>query len=86
MWTDKHYHFAAGVALSFIVSFLASASEMPPYVIVLATWLVPLLAGLGKEIVDHFEPNNKFDWRDLAATMLGASILGIPTTLIYLFA
>ena len=86
MWTDKHYHFWAGVALSFIVSFLASSAEMPPYIIVLATWIVPLLAGFGKEIVDHFDPYNKFDWGELVATMLGASILGIPTTLIYLFA
>lgn len=86
MYKDSHYHFAAGFLLAFIGGFVSSAIfGASKELTLLFLWLVPVLGAIGKEIVDSTQPNNRFNWRDAFATILGACVLCIPGTLIYLF-
>lgn len=82
--TDKFKHGAAGFLLAFAGGFLPSAVFGQIGLIPLIfLFVVPIIGGIGKEVVDHFEPNNKFDWKDVWATFIGASILWIPGLVIY---
>lgn len=82
---DKKMHFAAGFGLAFIGGFAPSAIfGASPLVTLIFMFILPILGGVGKEVVDSLDENNKFDWRDLAATLIGASVLWIPGLIIYL--
>ena len=60
-YKDKIYHFYVCFSITCILSYIS---------IILAT-SIALLAGLIKEIYDDRQPNNKFDFYDLIADILG---------------
>ena len=41
------------------------------YEMLISSFSVALAAGLGKEIADHLNPYNKWDWKDVLADVLG---------------
>lgn len=80
-------HFAAGFVLAFVGGFIPSAVfGASPLVTLIFMFVLPILGGVGKEIADILDEKNKFDVKDLVATLIGASVLWIPGLLIYLFA
>ena len=62
---DKRLHFVCGLI---IAAFLAIALGMK-----FCFWPVIFFAA-GKEVFDIFSSGQKFDWKDFAATLLGAVV------------
>ena len=68
---DKKLHFAAGAIASTIgYEYVYSKTEDKKQALA-AGILTSLVAGIGKEVYDSFQPKNKFDQHDIAATILG---------------
>tara|TARA_R100001463_G_scaffold18072_2_gene45446 strand:- start:2315 stop:2677 length:363 start_codon:yes stop_codon:yes gene_type:complete len=70
---DKKLHFAAGTIASAIgYEYVYSKTEDKKQALA-AGILTSLVAGIGKEVYDSFQPKNKFDQHDIAATVLGGA-------------
>lgn len=82
---DKKMHFAAGFVLAFIGGFVPSAIfGAAPLITLLFMFILPIIGAVGKEVVDSMDKNNRFDIKDVWATLLGAAVLWIPGVIIYL--
>ena len=61
MATDKKLHFAAGLIIALACGFFLSP---------LNCLVVPVLAGMAKELYDLYD-HSKFDWKDMVTTWMG---------------
>lgn len=70
---DKKLHFACCMLIAFAATMLIGAlSNLCAGS--LAGLLTAMGAGVGKEYGDKVNPNNKWDWQDIIADLLGAII------------
>lgn len=68
---DKKLHFGAGV-LSSAVGYQYTYNKTQDKEKALAAGILSsIVAGIGKEVYDSFQPKNRFDQHDVAATVLG---------------
>ena len=85
---DKQLHFFAGVAIAILsalgAGFLQYMNILNVVGVACVITAMPILAGLAKELRDMRQPNNRFDWKDLFATILGGAILFVPAWFIIL--
>ena len=68
---DKKLHFAAGALASAVGYEYVYSKTGDKKQALAAGILTSLVAGIGKEVYDSFQPKNKFDQHDVAATALG---------------
>ena len=68
---DKKLHFAAGAIASTVGYEYVYSKTGDKNQALAAGILTSLVAGIGKEVYDSFQPKNKFDQHDVAATVLG---------------
>lgn len=73
---DKYLHAFVGFVLAvigglFSSAFLGLGAKWTMFYMV----LLPVLGAVGKEIIDATDKHNRFDWRDIFATLVGAGIL-----------
>lgn len=73
---DKYLHAFVGFVLAvigglFSSAFLGLGAKWTMFYMV----LLPVLGAVGKEIIDATDKHNRFDWRDVFATLVGAGIL-----------
>ena len=68
---DKKLHFAAGAIASTVGYEYVYSKTGDKNQALAAGILTSLVAGIGKEVHDSFQPKNKFDQHDVAATVLG---------------
>ena len=71
---DKLRHFAVCCAISVCAMVLFRAIAAPIGVASLASLLISLCLGVGKEYGDMVNPYNKWDWKDLLADVIGAIV------------
>ena len=75
---DKQLHFAAGVAVSFVSYEWALKTWKDKKKAVAFSIGMGILSGVVKETIDHQNPPNKFDERDVLATTMGSVSITIP--------
>jgi len=68
---DKKLHFAAGAIASTVGYEYVYSKTGDKNQALAAGVLTSMIAGIGKEVYDSFQPKNKFDQQDVAATILG---------------
>jgi len=68
---DKKLHFAAGAIASSVGYEYVYSKTGDKNQALAAGILTSMVAGIGKEVYDSFQPKNKFDQHDVAATILG---------------
>ena len=68
---DKKLHFAAGAIASTVGYEYVYSKTGNKNQALAAGILTSMFAGIGKEVYDSFQPKNKFDQHDVAATILG---------------
>lgn len=68
---DKKLHFAAGAIASTVGYEYVYSKTKDKKQALAAGILTSLVAGVGKEVYDSFQPKNRFDQHDVAATVLG---------------
>ena len=78
---DKKLHFAAGgiasvVGYEYVYSKTGNKNQA-----LAAGILTSLVAGIGKEVYDSFQPKNRFDQQDVAATILGGVTVSLTIKL-----
>ena len=78
---DKKLHFAAGAIASGIGYEYVYSKTKDKNKAFVAGILTSVLAGTAKETYDSFQPNNKFDTKDLKATVLGGISIGLTIKL-----
>lgn len=90
---DDEIHFWMGLMISFATFFVLDNLDdlfllfkikifIPKSIAILITFLVPLLAGIGKEIYDKKIKKTKFDLRDARFTIIGGSLFPLLLTII----
>jgi len=68
---DKKLHFGAGVLSSAVgYQYVYNKTQNKEQALA-AGILTSIIAGVGKEVYDSFQPKNRFDQSDVAATVLG---------------
>lgn len=82
---DKYLHAFAGFVLAFFggigsSAFLGTSVKWT----MIYMFLLPIIGAVGKEVIDATDKNNKFDWRDIFATLIGAAILWVFAIIILL--
>ena len=78
---DKKLHFAAGAIASTVgYEYVYSKTEDKNQALA-AGILTSLVAGIGKEVYDSFQPKNRFDQQDVAATVLGGVTVSLTIKL-----
>jgi len=78
---DKKLHFAAGAIASGIGYEYVYSKTKDKNKAFVAGILTSAIAGTAKETYDSFQPNNKFDTKDLTATVLGGISVGLTIKL-----
>jgi uncharacterized protein YfiM (DUF2279 family) len=68
---DKKLHFAAGAIASTVGYEYVYSKTGDKNQALAAGVLTSMIAGIGKEVYDSFQPKNRFDQQDVAATILG---------------
>ena len=68
---DKKLHFAAGAIASTVGYEYVYSKTGDKNQALAAGVLTSMIAGIGKEVYDSFQPKNRFDQHDVAATILG---------------
>ena len=68
---DKKLHFAAGAIASSVGYEYVYSKTGDKNQALAAGVLTSMIAGIGKEVYDSFQPKNRFDQHDVAATILG---------------
>ena len=68
---DKKLHFGAGVLSSAVGYQIVYNKTENKEQALAAGILTSIVAGIGKEVYDSFQPKNKFDQSDVTATALG---------------
>ena len=68
---DKKLHFAAGAIASAVGYEYVYSKTGNKNQALAAGVLTSMIAGIGKEVYDSFQPKNRFDQQDVAATILG---------------
>lgn len=68
---DKKLHFGAGVLSSAVGYQYVYNQTQDKEKALAAGILTSIIMGIGKEVYDSFQPKNRFDQSDVAATVLG---------------
>ena len=68
---DKKLHFAAGAIASTVGYEYVYSKTGDKNQALAAGVLTSMIAGIGKEVYDSFQPKNRFDQQDVDATILG---------------
>lgn len=68
---DKLLHFSLSGMITLFASHLCMRFCNTPYICINVGVGAGLTFGLLKEIIDSFEKDNKFDWNDILADVLG---------------
>tara|TARA_R100001591_G_scaffold107266_2_gene116124 strand:- start:1184 stop:1513 length:330 start_codon:yes stop_codon:yes gene_type:complete len=68
---DKKLHFGAGVLSSAVGYQYVYNQTQDKEKALAAGILTSIIMGVGKEVYDSFQPKNRFDQSDVAATVLG---------------
>ena len=68
---DKKLHFAAGAIASSVGYEYVYSKTGDKNQALAAGILTSIIMGVGKEVYDSFQPKNRFDQSDVAATVLG---------------
>jgi hypothetical protein len=89
---DDEIHFWVGMIISFLTFFVLDNTylifekligiQISKAVIILLTFLVPVLAAIGKETYDKKIKKTKFDWRDSKFTIIGGALFPLLLTII----
>ena len=78
---DKKLHYGAGVitgGLGYAIILHETGDKKKAFI---GGVLTSVLAGVGKEYLDSTDPKNRFDKKDLAATVLGGLSINITVSL-----
>jgi len=81
---DKKLHFIYSFIIAFLGGVFAFILRMNTIQFIFTSFSLSMATGLGKEYADHINPNNKWDWYDIFADVLGA-ITGTAASSVLLF-
>ena len=78
---DKQMHFAAGTITGTLGYEYVYSKTGDKNQALAAGVLTSMIAGIGKEVYDSFQPKNRFDQQDVAATILGGVTVSLTIKL-----
>lgn len=68
---DKILHIQVCAAIALVVALIAGILHAPVAASAICGYMASISAGLGKEYGDKVNPNNKWDWEDVLADIIG---------------
>jgi len=80
---DKKLHFTCCMLIALVVTFILGLLSNW-YIGAIAGLLTAMGTGVGKEYGDVKSPNNKWDWYDILADLLG-TVTGVVISIVIIF-